>query len=116
MTDADTIFLKIIRREIPADIVFESETVLAFRDNDPKAPTHILIIPKKQLKSVADAKKEDQDLLGELLMVAAEVAKKEGLKESGYRLVINTGQDGGQTVFHLHVHLMGGRRMNWPPG
>jgi histidine triad (HIT) family protein len=116
MTDADTIFSKIIKREIPADIVFESENVLAFRDIDPKAPTHILIIPKKSIRDILNAKNEDQALLGELLLVAGDLAKKEGLTESGHRIVINTGQNGGQTVFHLHLHLLGGRQMVWPPG
>ena len=116
MAETETIFSKIIRKEIPANIVFESENVLAFRDLNPQAPVHILIIPKKPLQDVAHADQNDQALLGELLLVAAEIAKKEGLHKDGYRLVINTGSKAGQSVFHLHVHLLGGRHFNWPPG
>ena len=115
-THTDTIFGKIIRREIPASIVFENETVLAFRDINPQAPTHILIIPKKPIVSIAEATTQDQTLLGELLLVAQQLAVSEGISESGYRLVFNTGGDGGQAVFHLHLHLLGGRRLSWPPG
>ena len=110
----DTIFGKIIRREIPADIVFETETVLAFRDIQPQAPTHILIIPKRALKNVAAAQPEDAVLLGELLLAAREIAKQQGLEQ--YRIVTNNGEDAGQSVFHLHLHLLGGRRFSWPPG
>lgn len=112
----DTIFGKIIRREIPATIVYENETVLAFRDISPAAPTHILVIPKKPLVSVAHATKEDAQLIGELMLAAAEVARQEGIAEGGYRIVTNIGQHGGQTVFHLHLHVLGGRPMEWPPG
>lgn len=111
-----TIFQKIIDREIPADIVFEDDEVLAFRDVNPQAPTHILVIPKKPIVSVAHAAPEDAALLGRLLLVAAEIARQQGLEEGGYRLVTNVGRDGGQSVFHLHVHLLGGRPMGWPPG
>lgn len=112
----DTIFGKIIRKEILAKIVFENERVLAFRDVNPQAPVHILIIPKKPIRDIGVASSADQTVLGELLLVSAEIAKKEGLDQSGYRLVVNTGSHGGQTVFHLHVHLLGGRPMTWPPG
>lgn len=112
----DTIFSKIIRREIPANIVYENERVLAFRDISPKAPTHILIIPKVLIKDIASAKPEQQNLLGEMLLVAKELASKEGLEGKGYRLVINNGESAGQTVFHLHLHLLGGRDFSWPPG
>jgi len=111
-----TIFEKIIAREIPADIVYEDDCVLAFRDAAPKAPTHILIVPKKNIVRVGEAKAEDTLLLGHLLLKAAEVAEKVGLKNSGYRLVINNGPDGGETVPHLHCHILGGRHMAWPPG
>ena len=111
-----TIFQKIIDREIPADIVYEDERSLAFRDINPQAPVHVLIIPKKPIVSVAEAEASDESLLGHLLWVAAEVARGEGIDESGYRLNINHGRDGGQTVFHLHVHLLGGRQLSWPPG
>lgn len=113
---SDTIFGKIIRKEIPAQIVFESEEVLAFKDINPQAPLHILIIPKKPLKDIADARLEDENLLGKLLIVAGEIARREGVQQSGFRLVINNGKNAGQEVPHLHVHLLAGRKMSWPPG
>jgi histidine triad (HIT) family protein len=112
---SETIFSKIIRKEIPADIVYEDDLALAFRDVYPQAPVHILIIPKKVIVSISAATTEDTNLLGHLLLVVKKVAIQEGL-ENGYRVVINTGEDGGQTVFHLHLHLMGKRLMTWPPG
>lgn len=112
----DTIFSKIIRREIPADIVFEDDHCLAFRDIAPQAPTHILVIPKKTIARVALAGTEDVPLLGHLLATAAAIAKQVGIAESGFRLVINNGPNGGEAVPHLHVHLLGGRALNWPPG
>ena len=116
MTDhGDTIFGKIIRREIPADIVYEDDLALAFRDVTPQAPTHILVIPKKPIPKLAEATDADAALLGHLLLTVKKVADQEGL-EKGYRVVINTGEDGGQTVFHLHLHLLGGRSLQWPPG
>jgi len=111
-----TLFEKIIAREIPAQIVYEDDRVLAFRDINPQAPTHALIVPKKPVPRVAEAKAEDQELLGYLLLKAAEVAEKLGLGQSGFRLVINNGADGGETVPHLHVHILGGRYLKWPPG
>jgi histidine triad (HIT) family protein len=111
-----TLFEKIIAREIPAAIVFEDDSVLAFRDINPKAPTHVLIVPKKPIPRIAEAGAADQTLLGHLLLKAAEVADKLGLKNSGYRLVINNGADGGETVPHLHCHILGGRHLTWPPG
>jgi histidine triad (HIT) family protein len=111
-----TIFSKIIAREIPAQIVFEDDRCLAFRDIDPKAPTHILVIPKKEIPRLALAQETDEALLGHLLFVAAQIAKTEGLHDSGFRIAINNGPDGGETVPHLHVHLLGGRPMEWPPG
>ena len=111
----DTLFSKIIRREIPADIVYEDELCLAFRDITPQAPTHILIIPKKPIPKLADAQPEDKAILGHLLFTVSEIARKENL-DNGYRVVINTGEEGGQTVFHLHLHLLGGRALSWPPG
>ena len=110
------IFEKIIAREIPADIVFEDESVLAFRDVNPKAPTHVLIIPKKNIPRVSDATAEDEKLLGHLLLKAADVARQLGLNKSGYRLVINNGRDAGESVPHLHCHILGGRGLAWPPG
>lgn len=111
----DTLFSKIIRREIPADIVYEDDLCLAFRDITPQAPTHILVIPKKPIPNLSEAQEEDKALLGHLLFAVSEVARQERLG-SGYRVVINTGEDGGQTVFHLHLHLLGGRALGWPPG
>lgn len=111
-----SLFMKIINREIPADIVYEDDLCLAFRDVSPQAPVHILLIPKKPIASVATAEAEDQAVLGHLMLKAAHIAEEEGLKENGYRLVINTNKHGGQTVFHLHVHLLGGRQLEWPPG
>ena len=111
-----TLFEKIIAREIPADIVFEDELCLAFRDISPKAPVHILVVPKRVIPRVAESVPSDRDLLGHLLFAAGQIAKSEGLADSGFRLVINNGPDGGETVPHLHVHLLGGRPMAWPPG
>jgi histidine triad (HIT) family protein len=110
-----TLFEKIIAREIPAAIVYEDDLVFAFRDIHPQAPVHVLIVPKKPVPRIAEAPADDQPLLGHLLLKAAEVAKQLDLK-SGYRLVINNGTDGGETVPHLHVHILGGRHLAWPPG
>ena len=112
----DTIFGKIIRREVPADIVFENDDVLGFRDLNPQAPVHVLFIPKKALPTLDDVGPGDAELLGKLQLAAAEYARQEGLAEQGYRTVINCNEHGGQTVFHLHVHLLAGRRLGWPPG
>jgi len=110
-----SIFAKIISREIPADIVYEDELCLAFRDITPKSPTHILIVPKKPIVSLADLAPEDEAIVGRCVMVAARVADEQKL-HNGYRLVVNCGNDGGQEVPHLHFHLLGGRKMTWPPG
>ncbi len=112
---SDTVFDKIIRREIPADIVYEDDVALAFKDINPQAPVHVLVIPKEPIAKLDDAGTEQQQLLGHLLLTAKEVAAKMAL-EQGYRLVINNGDEGGQTVYHLHVHILGGRPMTWPPG
>jgi histidine triad (HIT) family protein len=111
----ETIFSKIIRKEIPTNIVYEDDLALAFRDVNPQAPVHILIIPKQPIESIAHAQTTDEGLLGHLLLIAKQVAIQEELV-NGYRIVINTGNDGGQTVFHLHLHLLGQRAMAWPPG
>jgi histidine triad (HIT) family protein len=111
-----TVFEKIIAREIPARIVYEDDLVLAFHDVHPQAPVHILLIPKRPLPRIAAAGAEDQALLGQLLLKAAEVAAKAGLADTGYRLVINNGPDAGESVPHLHCHILGGRQMGWPPG
>ncbi|HST27004.1 MAG TPA: histidine triad nucleotide-binding protein [Rudaea sp.] len=112
----DTLFDKIIRREIPADIVYEDDEVLAFRDIAPQAPVHVLFIPKKPIATLNDATDADAALLGKLVLTAARWAKAQGFAEKGYRLVTNCNQDGGQTVFHIHLHLLAGRQMTWPPG
>ncbi|RUL66209.1 histidine triad nucleotide-binding protein [Dyella dinghuensis] len=112
----DTIFGKIIRREIPADIVYETNDVLAFRDLNPQAPVHVLFIPKRAIATLNDATAADAELIGKLVLAAADYAKREGFDKDGYRTVINCNEHGGQTVFHLHVHLLAGRRMTWPPG
>jgi histidine triad (HIT) family protein len=111
-----TLFEKITAREIPAQIIFEDDLVLAIRDINPQAPVHFLIFPKKAVPRIAETQADDQKLLGHLLLKAAEVAAKLGLDKSGYRLVINNGADGGETVPHLHCHILGGRRLAWPPG
>jgi histidine triad (HIT) family protein len=111
-----TLFEKIVAREIPANIVFEDEMVLAFRDIKPQAPTHVLIIPKQPIPRLAEAAPADHKVLGHLLLKAAEVADKLGLKQNGYRIVINNGPDAGEAVPHLHIHILGGRKMSWPPG
>jgi histidine triad (HIT) family protein len=106
-----TVFQKILRRELPADIVYEDELCLAIKDIAPQAPFHILIIPKKPIVSLAHVGPEDTELLGHLLFVTSEIAESLGLKDRGYRTIINTGEDGGQTVDHLHIHLLGGRKL-----
>jgi len=112
-----TIFSKIIKKEIPAEIVFESENVVAFKDIKPQAPIHILIIPKIEIPKVSDIKgSEHAALLGEMFDAANKLAKDLGISERGFRLVFNCGNDGGQEVYHIHMHLLGGRHMNWPPG
>ena len=112
---ADTIFQKIIDREIPADIVFEDDHCLAFRDVSPQAPTHVLVIPKKPVESIDQLANEDAELLGHLWIVIRNLAQELKLTD-GYRVVVNCGADGGQTVDHLHFHLLGGRALSWPPG
>ncbi len=112
-----TIFSKIINKEIPADIVFESDSILAFKDINPQAPVHILIIPKTEIPKVTNLNgKEHASLLGEMIDAANKLAKENGIDESGFRLVLNCGDNGGQEVYHLHLHLLGGRQMKWPPG
>lgn len=111
-----TLFEKIIDREIPAQIVYEDDKVVAFRDIKPQAPVHVLIVPRKAIPRIAKAEPGDHQVLGHLLLKAAEIAAKEGLAESGFRLIINNGRDAGEAVPHLHVHIIGGRQMAWPPG
>jgi histidine triad (HIT) family protein len=111
-----TLFEKIIARDIPADIVFEDDQCLAFRDISPQAPVHILVIPKKAVARIGAAHANDQSLLGHLLLTAADIARRENIAPDGYRIVINNGPHGGETVPHLHIHLLGGRPLVWPPG
>lgn len=117
MTDrrSDCLFCKIVAGEVPADIVREGERTIAFRDINPQAPVHILLVPKKHIARLADAAPDDQDVMGALMLAAKAVAEQEGVAD-GFRLVTNNGRQAGQSVFHLHFHLMGGRRFTWPPG
>src|SRR6185295_15718133 len=112
---ADTLFAKIIQRQIPADIVYEDDLCLAFRDVNPQAPTHVLLIPKKEIPRLVDAKSEDAALLGHMLLTANKVAQQLGVGDA-FRLALNNGADAGQSVFHLHLHLLAGRPFKWPPG
>ena len=111
-----TIFLKIINKEIPAEIVYEDDELLAFNDINPQAPVHILIIPKKEIKTLNDIESEDKEIMGKMMLLAKDLAKENNIDKSGYRTVFNCNDDGGQTVFHIHLHLIGGRPLNWPPG
>ncbi|MDG2060489.1 MAG: histidine triad nucleotide-binding protein [SAR86 cluster bacterium] len=111
----DALFQKIIDREIPADIIYEDDLSLVFKDINPIAPIHLLIIPKKQIAKIADAEESDQDILGHLMLVAGNVARQLGVEEA-FRLVVNNGEGAQQSVFHLHIHLLAGREFNWPPG
>ena len=110
-----TLFGKIIRREIPADIVYEDDLCLAFRDINPQAPTHVLVIPKKEIAKLSDAGAGDQALLGHLMLAAGKIARSLGVADA-FRLVVNNGADAGQSVFHLHLHILAGRKLRWPPG
>jgi histidine triad (HIT) family protein len=116
MIDSSCIFCKIVAHELPADILRETDTVVAFRDLDPKAPTHILLIPKAHLASLAEIRDEHGAMLADIAQSAHQLARAEGIDESGWRVVTNVGPDSGQAVFHLHFHLLGGRSMGWPPG
>lgn len=112
----DCLFCKIVDQQIPADIVYEDEHVLAFNDISPQAPIHILIIPKKHIATVNDIEAEDVEVVGKLFTTAKQLAAKLNIAEDGYRLVMNTNQHGGQSVYHIHLHLLGGRALSWPPG
>ena len=113
---SDCLFCKIVRREIPATLVYEDERVAAFNDVNPQAPTHVLIVPKRHIESLNELSTEDDRLVGELVRRASAIAADRGLSSGGYRTVFNTNRDAGQTVFHIHLHLLGGRPMAWPPG
>jgi histidine triad (HIT) family protein len=112
----ECLFCRIAQKDIAADIVFEDQDVIAFRDRYPQAPTHILVIPKRHITTLNDATASDATLLGQMIMTAQHVAKQEALADAGYRLVFNVNQHGGQTIYHIHLHVLGGRPMTWPPG
>ena len=116
MNNSDCLFCKILREEIPTDFVFESEHAVAFRDINPQAPTHVLIIPRKHVATINDIHVDDADIVGNLFLAAKQIAAQEKLADAGYRVVMNCNEAAGQTVFHLHLHLLGGRRLGWPPG
>ncbi len=113
---SETIFSKIINREIPAEILFEDDEILAFSDVSPQAPVHFLVIPKEPIATINDIQPEQAHLLGKMVLTAQKLAKEKGMSEKGYRLVMNCNEDGGQTVSHIHMHVLGGRSMTWPPG
>lgn len=113
---SDCIFCKIAAGELGTDFIYESDDVVAFRDLNPQAPSHILIIPKEHIEKISDLDESHNEIAGKLLLVAAKVAQKEGLTEEGFRLVFNNGKNAGQEVMHIHAHLLGGRKLNWPPG
>ncbi|WP_428623752.1 histidine triad nucleotide-binding protein [Sedimenticola sp.] len=113
---SDCLFCKMVTGEIAPDVVYEDDDVLAFRDINPQAPTHVLIVPKRHISTLNDLEPDDARLIGQLSLAAAKVAAQEGVADAGYRTLINTNREGGQVVFHIHMHLMGGRRMGWPPG
>ena len=112
----DCLFCKIVGKDIPAELIFEDDRIVAFNDINPQAPIHILIIPREHLASLNDVPEEKRDLLGHILLRAQQIAQNLGIRENGYRIVLNTARDSGQEVYHIHFHLLGGRRMTWPPG
>jgi histidine triad (HIT) family protein len=112
----DCLFCKIVNNEIPAELIFEDDRIVAFNDINPQAPVHVLIIPKEHFASLNDIPEEKKDILGHILLRARQIAQNLGIQENGYRIVLNTARDSGQEVFHIHFHLLGGRRMTWPPG
>jgi histidine triad (HIT) family protein len=116
MSTNDCIFCKIVSGELPSEILYQDEQCVAFNDTSPHAPVHILVVPRKHIESLDKAAPNDETIVGHLLLTAAEIARSRGIAENGYRVVINTNSDGGQTVFHLHVHLLGGRPFEFPPG
>ncbi len=116
MTNKDCLFCKIVGGDIPADVIYESDAAIAFRDINPQAPTHVLIIPRKHIATINDIGEEDHSLIGSLYAAAKDIAAQEGFSEEGYRAVMNCNEAAGQTVFHIHLHLLGGRPLGWPPG
>ncbi|MDH5614029.1 MAG: histidine triad nucleotide-binding protein [Gammaproteobacteria bacterium] len=113
---SDCLFCKMVKGEIPPDIVYEDNDVLAFRDINPQSPTHVLVIPKRHISTINDLESGDAELVGKLYLAAKKVAEKDGIAEAGFRTVMNCNESAGQTVFHIHLHVLGGRRMSWPPG
>ena len=116
MSEKNCLFCKIVAGEIPADIIYESVTTIAFRDINPQAPLHVLIIPRKHIATINDITPQDQEVVGDLYLAARDIASSEGIADEGYRIVMNCNEAAGQTVFHIHMHLLGGRALTWPPG
>jgi len=116
MSEQDCLFCKILSGDIPADIVYESDSAIAFRDVNPQAPTHVLVIPRKHVATINDLDEDDQEIVGSLYLAAKEIARAEGISEEGYRAVMNCNEGAGQSVFHIHLHVLGGRALSWPPG
>lgn len=116
MSGQDCLFCKILAGDIPADIIYDSDTAVAFRDINPQAPTHVIVIPRKHIATINDLEPADKEIVGGLYMAAQEIVRQEGIADSGYRAVMNCGEGAGQTVFHIHLHVLGGRSLGWPPG
>ena len=116
MSDQDCLFCRILSGDIPADVIYESDAAIAFRDINPQAPTHVLIIPREHIATINDLGADDREVVGSLYLAAKDIAREEGIAETGYRTVMNCGEQAGQSVFHIHLHLLGGRRLGWPPG
>ena len=116
MSEQDCLFCKILNGDIPADIVYESDSAIAFRDVNPQAPTHVLVIPRKHVATINDLNEEDQEIVGSLYLAAKDIARAEGISDEGYRAVMNCNEGAGQSVFHIHLHVLGGRALSWPPG
>jgi len=116
MSEQDCLFCKILNGDIPADIIYESDSAIAFRDINPQAPTHVLIIPRKHVATINDLNEEDQEIVGSLYLAAKDIARAEGISDAGYRAVMNCNEGAGQSVFHIHLHVLGGRALGWPPG
>jgi len=116
MSEQDCLFCKVLNGDIPADIVYESDSAIAFRDINPQAPTHVLVIPRKHVATINDLDEEDQEIVGSLFLAAKDIARAEGLSDEGYRVVMNCNEGAGQSVFHIHLHVLGGRALSWPPG
>lgn len=116
MSEQDCLFCKVLNGDIPADIIYESDSAIAFRDINPQAPTHVLVIPRKHVATINDLDEENQGIVGSLYLAAKDIARAEGLSDEGYRVVMNCNEGAGQSVFHIHLHVLGGRALSWPPG